>query len=250
MGAKRALYCCDRKEERKMRMTLRSLAAVGGLLLGLALPAAADAYYAATEGAVSIRSGPGVGFKRLAVIPRGATLWVEFCQPRWCKAVWRGISGWVAASYVSGRGYVETQPYPDYGVFDEYYYDYYFYPGRPHRPHCKHGHCKPPHKPPYCDGPGKCKPPKWVKPWDGKPPKGDNKPWIGKAPKWEQRLERSPTLLKQNGPSPKWEPGWTKGDGGLRPRIDNDGPERGFNFGRSDHDDSIGLGRGDRRWDD
>ena len=246
-----------------MRLTFRSLAALGGLLLGLALPASADAYYAGTEGAVTLRAGPGVNFKRLAVIPGGASIWVDFCQPRWCKATWRGITGWVSAAYVSGHYVEPREPYPNYGLFDDYYDDYYFYPGRHHHhrhhhPHCKPGQdCKPPwHKP------GDGKPPKWDKPWEGNPPKW-SKPHDGSPRKWERDWNQNgpPKAWKQNDGPKNWNndgpKNWSsnKSDDGPRFRsFDNGSSGGGFNFknggGGNFGGDGGGRGRGDRKWDD
>jgi uncharacterized protein YraI len=221
---------------------------VGGLLLGLALPASADAYYAGTEGAVTLRAGPGVNFKRLAVIPRGASIWIVFCQPRWCKATWRGITGWVSAAYVSGHYVEQRQPYPDYGLFDDYYYDYYFYPHRPHRrhhhPHCKSGYdCKPP----KWDKPWQGKPPRWNKPWDGNSPKW-NKPNDGSSKKWEKDWDQSgqPKAWKQNDGPKNW--GQSGNSDGPRFR-DNNGPSGG-NFNFRDNDGDRGGRSGNRKWED
>jgi uncharacterized protein YraI len=222
----------SRKEGKTgMKFTLRPLLIVGGLLLGLALPASADAYYAATEGAVALRAGPGAQFKRLAVIPRGASIWVDFCQPRWCKATWRGITGWVSAAFVTGRYAEPREPYPNYGLFD----DYYFYPHRHHRHHRHH-----------CDDSDKCKPwehkpPKWTKPWDG-PKKdwdGPKKHWDGPKTSWDgpKKDWDGPKMWKQDdGPKsfdgPKFD--------GPRFRDNNDTP----NFDNNDRGN-----RGDRKWD-
>jgi uncharacterized protein YraI len=233
-----------------MRMTFRSLAAVGGLLFGLALPASAEAYYAVTGGTVSLRAGAGTGFQRLAVIPGGSRIWVDFCRPAWCKATWRGISGWVSAAYVRG-GVVESAPdYPyDYPYYDDYFYnDYFFYPHRPHRPHHQKPHCKRGHD---------CKPPKWDKPWHGKSPKWDGKPWRDKSPKWDKPWsdKQPPKWEKKSfdGPSKKWDRDW-KSDSG--PKLGGGFSERRFEsnsnfktFDRSDRGDR-GSSRGDRRRDD
>jgi uncharacterized protein YraI len=131
-----------------MKLGLRTLALIGAMLVGIALPATADAWYSRTEGAVSLRTGPGVNYKRIATIPAGARIWVDSCQPRWCRVAWHGLHGFVAASYVAGR-LVERPPYYDGGYW--WYYDgYHWWPRKP--PH------KPPHRPPH--GP---MPPKWEK---------------------------------------------------------------------------------------
>jgi uncharacterized protein YraI len=220
-----------------MKWTLHSLVAAAGLLVGLALPASANAYYAGTEGAVALRAGPGVNFKRITVIPSGVSIWVDFCQPRWCKVTWRSLSGWVSAAYVSGRYVAPREPYPDYGLFDDYYY--YGYPYYPHR---HHHHHRPP-KPPHCDGANKCKPPKWEKPWDNKPPKW-TKPWNGPQKNWNgpRKEWNGPTMWKQNDGPKSFDQGGPKFD---VPRFrDNDGPPRG------DFDGGGDRGHGRKKWND
>jgi hypothetical protein len=152
------------KEGQIMRLGFRSIAVIGGLILGLALPASADAWYSKTEGSVSLRIGPGVNYKRIATIPAGATIWVDWCKLRWCSVAWKGLHGFVAASYVAGWG---VQPRAYYYGHPGYWWLFYHDHPR-YRPH------KPPHKPPYCK-PGECERPNWGTKspagWGYKPPR-------------------------------------------------------------------------------
>ena len=171
---------------------LRSLAVAAGLLVGLALPAAADAGYATTTGAVNLRAGAGAGYARLATIPAGDRLWVEFCKAKWCRVVWRKVNGWVAAAYLD-FGYAPSAPAYDY-YYDEFY-DYGLYPHRRHH----HHH----HKPPHCSPGDECKPPKpWPKP--DKPPVWHQAPkWEHQAPKWEHSAPKFDSST--TGKEPHWQ---------------------------------------------
>ena len=154
-----------------MTSLLRTLAVVGGLLLGLVgAPAIASADYAVVGSTASLRAGPGPGYPRVATIPAGQTIWVNFCRPKWCSVVWRNLRGWVSAALLE-EAYI---PQPRYNPYFYYEYDFGFpypypwpYPHKP--PHCKPGkECPPPCKP------GECKP--WPKPGNWPPPKEPYKP--------------------------------------------------------------------------
>jgi len=49
-----------------------------------------------------MRTGPGVNYPRIAVIPRGAAVTIRGCvrNHRWCDVAWRGWRGWVSARYL------------------------------------------------------------------------------------------------------------------------------------------------------
>lgn len=152
-----------------MNGMLRTLAVAGTLLAGLVLPASAQAYYAVTEGAVNMRTGPGVTYPRIATVPAGVQVWVTDCAPRWCSITWRNKSGWVASSLLSG-GQSATPVYPndyydDYGDYYDDYCDDYSYPDcwpgggggyyDRHHHHRHHHHHDGDHKPPKGWTPGK-----------------------------------------------------------------------------------------------
>lgn len=52
-------------------------------------------------GDVNFRTGPGVGFSRIATIPRGAPVAVNGCVPAgWCNVTYGYTDGWVSARYL------------------------------------------------------------------------------------------------------------------------------------------------------
>lgn len=82
---------------------------------------------------VNMRSGPGVGYRVKAVVPRGARVRVRYCRRSWCNVRFRGIRGWVSRRYISRQGrrtyrrprYRYRPPvyiYPP--LYDEPYYDW------------------------------------------------------------------------------------------------------------------------------
>jgi uncharacterized protein YraI len=223
-----------------MRMTnlLRAIAVIGGLMLGMAMPATASADYAVVTNAVHLRVGPGVGFARLATIPGGASLWVEFCRPKWCNVIWRNLRGWVARSYL-GIGY--GPPAPRYDQY--YYYDYDFgypfpYPW-PHPPH------KPPHKPPHCKPGDDCHKPPHCKPGD------DCKPWQKpddrEKKKWRDRSDRIglPQAPMNDGPKT-----WKKLDRDEQ-TFSGEALRKSYDARSAGDDADEDRGRRDwRKWDD
>lgn len=85
------------------RLQMVVLALVAGLLaIGLTLPDTARAADGYTTGNVNMRTGPGVNYPRIAVIPRGADVTIRGCvrNHRWCDVAWRGWRGWVSARYL------------------------------------------------------------------------------------------------------------------------------------------------------
>jgi uncharacterized protein YraI len=193
----------------------------GAMVIGLALPATAKAYYAVTEAPVSLRTGPGVGYPRIVVLPAGAQVWVASCVPSWCRVSWRNVSGWVARSYLA-RGYYDEPYYDDYYDYPDYW-GYPWYWDDWHHHHKPPKHHKPPHGPKPPDGP------KWSKPPKGNPPpnwpdhsgKGWKKPDDGGRVIGSDRQDRSndlPSVRRSDGP-----PDGGPRDGGDRgPRDDDD----------------------------
>jgi len=52
-------------------------------------------------GDVNFRTGPGVGFSRIATIPRGAPVALNGCVPAgWCNVTYGYADGWVSARYL------------------------------------------------------------------------------------------------------------------------------------------------------
>ena len=82
----------------KSRLMLAALA-VGAILVTPGIAAAANAF---TTGNVNMRAGPSTQYPRVTTIPYGASVEVYGCTSgwRWCDTSWRGIRGWVSASYL------------------------------------------------------------------------------------------------------------------------------------------------------
>jgi uncharacterized protein YraI len=67
----------------------------------LALPVAAHPSELVTTGTVNIRAGAGVDQERIATLPPGASMSVDYCREGWCKGEVLGLRGWVSARYLS-----------------------------------------------------------------------------------------------------------------------------------------------------
>jgi uncharacterized protein YraI len=67
----------------------------------LALPPAGQASELVTTGAVNIRAGAGVDQERIATLPPGASMSVDYCREGWCLGDALGLRGWVSARYLS-----------------------------------------------------------------------------------------------------------------------------------------------------
>lgn len=112
-------------------MSLRIVTLVGALVAGMAFSAAAQAAY--TTGSVNVRAGPGTGYRVIATAPPGAFVDVRTCGRNWCKVNYRGIIGWMSASYIA-RGKPRYAAPPRYAYPPPpppvYYYPprYYYYP--------------------------------------------------------------------------------------------------------------------------
>ena len=69
-------------------MVSRSLAALLGVFVALAVPAAAEAAY--TDSSVNLRNGPGTEYGIIVTLPAGAYVAVRYCQPSWCSVTANG----------------------------------------------------------------------------------------------------------------------------------------------------------------
>jgi uncharacterized protein YraI len=142
----KALGGLKEDKEMSLRKVLFAMALAGGMLLPVASQAAVN--YAVT--ALNMRTGPGTGYARVAVIPGGGAVQVYNCSGSWCNVNWRGRVGWVSARYLSGsyapRRYYNTPapyyyggypysgfsfffgaPYYNYGYYRPRYYNRYRY---------------------------------------------------------------------------------------------------------------------------
>ncbi len=94
-------------------MMLRSHALISAAIAAAATVfsvSVAEAAPGTVTGDVNLRTGPGVAYPRLATIPRSSPIEIANCQS-WCFVYWRGVSGWVAASYVRWGGYATPPTY-------------------------------------------------------------------------------------------------------------------------------------------
>ncbi|MBN8996072.1 MAG: SH3 domain-containing protein [Rhizobiales bacterium] len=66
---------------------------------GILAPVAAEAAY--VTGNVNLRTGPSTSYSSITTIPAGSRVSVSGCSS-WCSVNYRGIRGYVSASYVSG----------------------------------------------------------------------------------------------------------------------------------------------------
>lgn len=94
-------------------MLVRCLAVLSLVVAAYATPAEAQfAGQTATATAdLNLRSGPGTGYRPIAVIPRGHPVQVHRCAPSWCNVNFRGIVGWASARYLA-MGPGMPQPVP------------------------------------------------------------------------------------------------------------------------------------------
>src|SRR5215211_1316267 len=96
-------------------MSLRSLAIAGGLLVGLGITTVAQAAY--TTGSVNVRSGPGTNYYVITTAPAGAWVNVASCVPGWCQVGYRGITGWMASSFIARSAAPRYYPPPPPPVY-------------------------------------------------------------------------------------------------------------------------------------
>ena len=76
----------------------KPLLAAFALLLLAASPATAAPGVA--KGNVNLRTGPGTGYARIAIVPAGARVDILRCAG-WCEIIHAGRRGWVSGSYVA-----------------------------------------------------------------------------------------------------------------------------------------------------
>ena len=83
-------------------------AAVGAALFA---PTVASAALADVTGAVNMRTGPGVGYPIIQVLPAGARV-DSYCAGGtfWCQVTYGGVTGWVSSSYLAHVGFLAPPP--------------------------------------------------------------------------------------------------------------------------------------------
>lgn len=78
---------------------------------------------AVTQADLNIRTGPGIAYSAVAVVPSGLTVTILGCADsgRWCDVVWKGYRGWVSGNYLgSVRSQVPVVVY-DPVIYEQYY---------------------------------------------------------------------------------------------------------------------------------
>jgi len=109
-----------------MRLSTCLLASAAALLLTGGVAAAATVV---ADADLNVRSGPGVQYPVVAVIPDGAPVDATACQGGWCHVDYRGRVGWASSTYLTGAvaaapyaySYAYTEPY----YAEPYNYEYY-----------------------------------------------------------------------------------------------------------------------------
>lgn len=99
--------------ERLRSMVLRHLFSAFVIICGLTAASPAAAATAHTITAVNMRTGPGVRYARIAVLPAGARVAVSYCHSSrsWCRVRWGGRRGWVSRRYLRFVGF-QPRYYP------------------------------------------------------------------------------------------------------------------------------------------
>lgn len=68
----------------------------------VSVPCAAVAETFLVTGSVNLRSGPGIGYARMATVPQGSMVYVHSCVPSnsWCNVSYGNLSGWASGRYM------------------------------------------------------------------------------------------------------------------------------------------------------
>jgi uncharacterized protein YraI len=100
--------------KRLLQFGLIALAVVGVQAL---LAGPAFAVYARTATDISLYAGPGTGYTPIVGIVKGAAVQIESCQGNWCRAHWKGYSGFAR------KGSLQFPNLPPYRYRSGYYPD-------------------------------------------------------------------------------------------------------------------------------
>jgi uncharacterized protein YraI len=79
-------------------MNTRKRLFLGGLCSCMMLPAIAQADEKITTANVDLRSGAGLGYRRVATLPPGRLVAVKTCRNDWCQIKAEDLTGWVLVS--------------------------------------------------------------------------------------------------------------------------------------------------------
>ena len=103
---------------------------LGAAAAVVAIPAAASAYTGQVLGQVNLRTCASTQCQAILVLPRGAYVDVRGYTGGWDYVVYGGYTGYAAANYISGGGYVQppiivrppiVRPYPVYPAYPYFY---------------------------------------------------------------------------------------------------------------------------------
>ena len=109
-------------KEQKMTLPTRLLAGAAAILLSTGMAAAATVVASAD---LNLRSGPGIQYPVIAVIPDGLAVSATGCRADWCRVDFRGEVGWASAAYLSGAATVAPAYSYDYSSPYSYAPDYW-----------------------------------------------------------------------------------------------------------------------------
>lgn len=73
---------------------------IGAAALFLAMTAAATAYPATVASDLNMRAGPGVNYRVILVLPRGANVEVLSCSGNWCRIAYANRLGYASQRYL------------------------------------------------------------------------------------------------------------------------------------------------------
>jgi len=107
-----------------MKLPTRLLAGAAAVLFTTGTAAAATVV---ADTSLNVRSGPGIQYPVIAVIPDGAAVDATGCRNGWCQVDYRGHVGWASQAYLTGN--VAATPYTYSYSYDEPYYAGRYYYG-------------------------------------------------------------------------------------------------------------------------
>jgi uncharacterized protein YraI len=90
------------------------------------LPHAAEAYWASVVTDLNLRACASATCARLAVMPRGATVWVNGSVGGWDSVTWGGLTGFASARYLFAAavpGPLVRPPPPTFGFYVNPWWD-------------------------------------------------------------------------------------------------------------------------------
>jgi len=90
-----------------MKMPTSLLAGAAALLFTTGIAGAATV---AANADLNVRSGPGIQYPIIGVIPDGGSAFSSGCRYDWCHVDYRGLSGWSSSAYLTGSAVALAPP--------------------------------------------------------------------------------------------------------------------------------------------